>query len=92
MNKLVLTALAVTSLSVAACDMQTSPTDLPEGSYEKTQESTNSSGTDTTRTSTTDVTVDEYGRKKAVIETETTQDPKGLFNKTTSDSKTVIRN
>jgi hypothetical protein len=92
MNKLALTALAVTSLTFAACDMQSDPTDLPSGTYENNRESTNSRGTDTKTTATTDVTVDQYGRKKAVVETKTTQDPEGLFNKTTtSESKTIIR-
>lgn len=85
---LTLCAIAVTGLTVSACSTATSrPTDLAPGKYEKTTRSTDAYGTETTRKSSTNVDVDSSGNKSAVVKTETTKDPEGLFNKTTT-SKT----
>lgn len=71
---------------VAAC----TPADrMAPGSYEKTSSSTDANGTTVTNKTKTDVTVDEYGNKKAVVKKKTTTDPKGLMNKRTSESEEV---
>ncbi len=82
-----LLALAA-SFGVVGCTTHT--TDLPPGKYESTSKSTDANGTDYKTERTTNVTVDKYGNKKAVVEKETTSDPKGLFNKSTSTKKTVV--
>lgn len=71
-------------MAVAACE--THPTSLPPGEYKHTEKSTSTSGTDTQRTTKTNVYVDEHGNKKAVQSTETSTDPDGWFNKTTTKS------
>ena len=84
---LALCAIAVTGLTVSACSTTSRPTDLAPGKYEKTTRSTDAYGTETTRKSSTNVDVDRNGNKSAVVKTETTRDPEGMFNKTTT-SKT----
>ena len=86
MNKklLNLVAASAVTLSLAACmDMQNA-FDMPTGKSEQTNSSTDSSGTKTTRTSSTEVERDGYGHNKTVVKTKTTRDPKGLMNKTTT--------
>lgn len=79
----------VIGLGVSACHNNAS--DLPPGEYEKKTTSTDSRGTKTEREVNTNVTVDQYGNKRAVVETETTKDPRGLFNKETSTTREVIK-
>lgn len=88
--KKILTLLAVSTvaLSVGACT--TRATDLPPGQYEKTTKSTNAYGTETVQKNETEVYYDQNGNKKAKIESETTQDPKGLFNKSTAKKITTV--
>lgn len=79
------------ALALSSCAMQprTSPRMLAPGEYTNTQKSTNAQGTTTEKTTNTSVYYDEYGNKNAVQETQTSSDPKGLFNKsTTSTTKT----
>ncbi len=87
MKKLFLTVTAVTAatLAVAACSMN-SPTNKPPGTYKSSSESTNAYGTTTKTDKTTYVYRDPSGDKKAVTRTETSTDPKGLFNKRTTTS------
>lgn len=80
MIKCVLGAMALTT--IAACTA--APTTLPPGEYKKSERSVSSDGTEYKKETTTNVYVDEYGNKRAVKETETSKDPKGLFNKSTS--------
>ena len=84
---LALMAAAVTLVGLPACSNRA--TDLPPGKYESSSKSVNSQGTAVTRDTETEVEVDEYGNKKATTETTTTKDPKGLFNKSTSTSKST---
>lgn len=84
-----LIAVSAVALTLAACGSSKS-TDLPPGHYEKTYKSTNAYGTETTQKRETDVYYDEYGNKKARVEAETTKDPKGLFNKTTTSKTTTV--
>lgn len=79
--------LAVTSL--AACKM--SPADKAPGTYESESTRTDSNGTTYKSKTTTDVKYDENGNKKATVESESSKDPKGLFNKTESKSKATYK-
>ena len=93
MHKNVSALLLVSALAVGlgACAEEHRP--LPEGTYERTSSSTDANGTTTERTSSTEVDVDDNGHRKTVIKSKTTEDPKGLFNKTTtSQSEQVIEN
>lgn len=83
-NNLIILCGAAIITSFAACT--SSPTSLRPGEYTKTQKSVNEAGTETTKTTNTKVYYDENGNKRAVQEVETTKDPEGLFNKTTSSS------
>ena len=81
--------LAVTAsslLALAATGCHDTALDKAPGTYEKTTTSTDANGTARTKTTQTDVTVDSQGKKKAVVKSKTTTDPKGLLNKKT-DSK-----
>ncbi len=73
-------------LGLAACSSN-NPAHKAPGTYKKETERTTSSGTTYKTRETTDVTVDQYGNKKATVKTETSKDPKGLLNKTTTSSK-----
>lgn len=81
-NHFVLFGCAAAVLMIAACS--SNPTTLPPGEYKKTERSVNEQGTETKKQTTTNVYYDEYGNKRATKETETSKDPKGLFNKSTS--------
>ena len=83
-----LSALAVvTVLTLGACTTRShSPTDLPPGEYSRTEQSTNAAGTETSKTTDTNVYYDQYGNKRASQTTTTTRDPEGLLNKETSKS------
>jgi hypothetical protein len=87
---LVLLSAAATVLGVAACESH--PTSLPPGEYKRTEKSVNAQGTETEKTTKTNVYYDEHGNKKAVQETETSRDPKGLFNKSTSSTTRTYNN
>jgi hypothetical protein len=92
MKKYIYTITAMLACaSVSACTNTHSAADLPEGEYEKTTVTKDASGTKYKTTTTTDVEVDKYGNRTATVETESSKDPRGLFNKTTTESKTVIK-
>lgn len=81
MKKTFLTAILISTaaLGLAACESW--PTSKPPGTYKTTSQSTNAQGTKTTTDQTTYVYRDGSGNKKATVKTETSSDPKGLFNK-----------
>jgi major membrane immunogen (membrane-anchored lipoprotein) len=79
---LMLLAVPAALLALSACEEQRVMNMAP-GTYKSKEISTDAKGTTTERSKTTDVEVDEYGNKKATIESETTKDPEGLFNKKT---------
>lgn len=86
-----LATASLITLTLSSCTQEQRVLNNPPGKYEKTTSSTDAVGTTTERRSSTEVSVDQYGNKKAVIKSKTTKDPKGLFNKTTADqSKQVI--
>ena len=78
------TCMALATLALSACTEEQTALDKPPGKYEKTTVSTDEYGTKTKRTAETDVRVDRYGNKSVTVDSKTTQDPKGLFNKTTT--------
>lgn len=89
-KSITLCAVAAVSLSMAACSTSSSPTDLPPGQYNNVTRSTDSNGTTTVNRNTTTVGEDAYGNKTAVVQKKKSTDPRGLFNKSTSESTTVI--
>lgn len=91
MTKTLTTLLATSAIALALGACQNRVMDSPPGSYERTTSYTDSDGTTRERQSSTDVTVDEQGRRKSVVKTKSTTDPKGLFNKsTTSQTEKTI--
>ena len=81
----------IAAISLSACsDNKSSALDLPPGQYHHETNSTDANGTSHTQTETTTVGVDAYGNKTAVVNKKNTTDPRGLFNKTTDQSTTVI--
>lgn len=76
--------LGVAGLLIPLTACTSDPTTLPPGKYKESYKSSNSAGTDTQTKTTTNVYYDQFGNKRAVQETETTNDPKGLMNKSTS--------
>lgn len=91
MKKTLSTLVAVSALALSLSACQDSVLNNPPGKYEKTKSSTDSKGTTTEQQSSTDVSVDAQGKKRAVVKSKTTKDPKGLLNKsTTSESSQTI--
>lgn len=91
MKLFVVVAACTAAFTITACTQEQSALNMPPGKYDKTVSTTDANGTTVQRKSSTEVDVDEYGNKKAVVQSKTTKDPKGLFNKTTtSESKQVI--
>jgi len=93
MKTSIIVVLTTTALmGLTACDMHSSsPKDLPPGTYVDKAEHTDRDGTNVEAKKTTQVGYDEYGNKTAVVKTKTTTDPKGLFNKETTRSTTVVK-
>ena len=85
----IISAIIVTVL-LTGCIHENSALNLPSGKYQKDVSSTDVNGTTTEQKTSTDVSVDENGHKTAVVESKTTKDPKGLFNKTTTSQTKVI--
>lgn len=88
--KKILTLLAVSTvaLTVGACTNRGSNLP-PPGEYKNTTRSTNAYGTETVQTRETEVYYDQYGNKRARVESETSRDPEGMFNKTTTNKTTT---
>ena len=86
-----LAALSVATLAISACTQAQSAKDLPPGEYNTKTKTTNSNGTDTTVNKKTTVGYDAYGNKTAVVKTDTTTDPQGLFNKSKTSTTQVAK-
>ncbi len=86
---LTLIALSAATISMAACTTEQKASSLPPGKYQKTTTSTDANGTTTEKSVSSDVNVDEYGNKRAVVKSKTSKDPRGLFNKTTNSTKVI---
>jgi len=88
MKTFALIAMATAALGLAACS-STNPAYKAPGKYETSTKTKTSSGTTYKTDKTTEVEVDEYGNKKATVETHTTKDPEGLMNKSTTSTKST---
>jgi major membrane immunogen (membrane-anchored lipoprotein) len=93
LSKNILGAVAIGAmvLSTAACSTEQKASTLAPGDYKRTVRSTDANGTETTQYNETKIDVDDDGNRKTVIQSETTKDPEGMFNKkTVKKSKQVI--
>ncbi len=89
-TKLTIIAITVATLGLGACTQEQRVMETPPGKYVSKTSSTDANGTTTDTKSVTDVSVDQYGHKTAVVKNKTTKDPKGLFNKTTTNDSTQV--
>jgi len=80
----IVTIAASTGLSLAGCAAERRAIMHAPGSYESTESYTDPKGTTTSNKTNTDVSVDSRGRRKQSITSETSRDPRGLMNKTTT--------
>lgn len=83
---LTLLVLATAGVGLAACE-SANPAHMAPGTYKSSTHSEDASGTTYKTEKETNVTVDQYGNKRATVETETKKDPKGLFNSSKSTSE-----
>jgi hypothetical protein len=87
MKKLVIISTAALLLGLSACaEQQTAP-----GTYESKSKKVDAAGTEYYSKSKTKVSVDEDGNRTVEVDKENSKDPKGLFNKSTTKSKKVIK-
>ncbi len=84
-----LCGVSLAALTLSACT--DSPTSLPPGHYESKTSSVDANDTGHSRETSTDVYYDANGNKKATVNQKTTTDPKGLFNKSTSESTETVQ-
>lgn len=87
---LVLAMASVTALGMSACAQRTSNLP-PPGKYESSTSSVDRYGTERQTQQSTEVQLDKYGNRIGTVETTKSTDPEGLFNKSTSTSKEVVR-
>lgn len=90
-----LCAISVAALSLAACTPEDQALNKAPGTYKSDVKSTDANGVTTEQKDVTDVSVDQYGHKKAVVKSKTTEKPPGVINgflnkKTTNDSTTTV--
>jgi hypothetical protein len=78
------------ALALAGC-VRDDPRRLPPGQYEQKSSSVDSQGTERDQKRSTDVYYDSHGNKKATVDTKTSTDPKGLFNKSTSETHDTVQ-
>lgn len=91
MKKLIiLSAALIAGLALSACAEQRAANMAP-GTYESKSMAVDSAGTKYEKRSKTKVSVDNDGDRTVTMENETSKDPEGLFNKSTSKSKKVIK-
>lgn len=82
-----LSLVAFTTLLLAGCT-ETRPA---PGEYTTKTEKTDASGTVHKTNSTTNIYYDQNGKLRGSVDKETTTDPKGLFNKSTTESHKTIQ-
>lgn len=75
---------------LASCSGTTGSDLPPPGHYEGTSTSYDPHGTRVDTETSTNVFYDEEGKKKAIVNKKTTTDPKGLFNKETSETNKMV--
>jgi hypothetical protein len=81
--------IATTSLTLAGCAHERRMMLRAPGSYETNDSYTDSKGTTTSNKTNTDVSIDSRGRRKQSVTSETSRDPRGLMNKTTTKKSTT---
>ena len=81
-------AMATAVIGLSACSSM-NPAYKAPGKYESSTKTKTSSGTTYKTDKTTNVEVDEYGNRKATVNTETSRDPEGLMNKSSSKTKST---
>ena len=86
-----LTIAAASSITLAGCAMERHSMMRAPGSYESAESYTDSKGTTTSNTTKTDVSVDSRGRRQQNITSETSRDPRGLMNKTTTKKSSMTK-
>lgn len=89
-TKNILLGVPILLLSLAACTYDKTA-NLPPGKYEKNYKSVDANGTERSTESSTNVYYDENGVKRIKVDKETTTDPKGLFNKSTTETHQSIK-
>ena len=78
------------TLALSGC-MYDHPRGVPPGQYQQTTKSVDSHGTERQIDTSTNVYYDQYGNKKAVVDEKTSTDPKGLHNKSTTETRTTTQ-
>lgn len=86
---LTLLALPLVGFALGGC-MYKQQDQRPPGDYEQSSRTVDSKGTARTNDTTTHVYYDPNGNKKSVTARQTTTDPKGLMNKSTTTSRQTI--
>jgi len=81
--------VATTSLTLAGCATERHSMQRAPGSYESNESFTDSKGTTTTNKTNTNVSIDSRGHRKQSITSESSRDPRGLMNKTTTKKNTT---
>lgn len=74
----------------SACTPERTVLNAPPGKYQTSTSSTEPNGTSVDKKTTATVGYDANGNKEAVVKNQTTVDPPGLFNKSTSSSTAVV--
>lgn len=78
--------MALVAAILSGC-VYSEPSSLPPGQYEYTSKSVDSKGTAREQERTTEVYYDKDGNKQVTVDQKTTTDPKGLFNKSTTETR-----
>lgn len=80
---------ATTLIVLSGCAAEHRSMMRAPGSYQTSESYTDAQGTTSQRNVQTDVTVDSRGRRRQSTTAETSRDPRGLFNKTTTKKSTT---
>jgi hypothetical protein len=76
--------IGTASLTLAGCATERHAMLRSPGSYETNESYTDSEGTTTAKKTNTNISVDSSGHRKQSVTSETSRDPRGLMNKTTT--------
>ena len=83
-EELMLGVACAAELGAVACSYEREDDDRGAGGYERNSSYTDEQGTRTENRDSTEVTVDNHGKRHTSVKSKTTRDPKGLFNKKTT--------
>ncbi len=79
------------ALALSSCAERNRPVSLLPGEYTQTSRTVDSQGTERDQESVTNVYYDANGNKRVAVDKTTSVDPKGLFNKRTTETHQVVR-